>query len=324
MVRDSFINGLTSTSVRRRLLENRKLDLRTAFDQASALEMEHRHPQAYEKDSGVQVMSVSPGLSNKASLQHGQSTHDSLATINKPCFFCEGKTLHLRKNCPARNSICFKCQKNRHFARCCKSNCFLVEDMASTSSLKQQFCAIQPAPSCLSHATISSFFNGYELSTVIDSGSSLSFVNDKTVKALKLHVESCKTNVALASSNLKEEILGRCVVDIVIENETYQQASVRIVKKFYTDLLLGSDFQSQHKGVAFQYNGSRADLFEPKINHLNVMSGLGIKPGMWKRKRWKRYFLCGSGSGSAKNPPFSLPHGRKEWRKKRNWFCYPS
>ena len=67
-------------------------------------------------------------------------------------------------------------------------------------------------------------------------------------------------------------------MDIVIENETYQQVSVEIMKNLCTDLLLGSDFQSQHKRVVFQYNGSRADLFVPKINHLNVMSELGIKP----------------------------------------------
>ena len=149
--------------------------------------------------------------------------------------------------------------------------------MASTSSLKQQFCAIQSAPSCLSHATISSFVNGYELSTVIDSESLFSFINDKTVKALKLHVEPCKTNVALVSPNLKEEILGRCVVDIVIENETYQQVSVRIMKNLCADLLLGGDFQSQHKRVVFQYNGSRADLF-PKINHLNIMTNWESNP----------------------------------------------
>ena len=116
MVRDSFINGLTSTSICQRLLENRELDLQKAFAQASALEMAQRHSQAYEKDSGVQVMSVPPGLSNEASLQHGHNTQGSLATVNKPCFFCGGTTLHLRKNCPACNSICFKRQKKRHFS----------------------------------------------------------------------------------------------------------------------------------------------------------------------------------------------------------------
>ena len=67
-------------------------------------------------------------------------------------------------------------------------------------------------------------------------------------------------------------------MDIVIENETYQQVGVVIMKNLCIALLLGGDFQSQHKRVVFQYNGFRADLFVPKINHLNVMSESGIKP----------------------------------------------
>ena len=92
--------------------------------------------------------------------------------------------------------------------------------MASTSSLEQQSCAILSAPSCLSHATFSSFVYGNKLSTAIDSGSLLSFINDETVRALRFLAEPFKTNVALVSSNLKKEILGRCVVDIVIQNKT--------------------------------------------------------------------------------------------------------
>ena len=53
----------------------------------------------------------------------------------------------------------------------------------------------------------------------------------------------------------------------------------------------------------------------------SVFFDAGFKPGMWKQKRWKRSFFCGS--RSAKNPPLLLPHRREEWREKRNWFCYP-
>ena len=67
-------------------------------------------------------------------------------------------------------------------------------------------------------------------------------------------------------------------MDIFIRNETYQQVSVGNMKNLCTDLLLGSDFRSQHKPVVFHCNGSRADLFVPKINHLNIMPELGIKP----------------------------------------------
>ena len=50
------------------------------------------------------------------------------------------------------------------------------------------------------------------------------------------------------------------------------------MKNLCTNLLLGGDFQSQNKRVVFQYNGSKADLFVPNINHLNAMPELGIKP----------------------------------------------
>ena len=137
---------------------------------------------------------------------------------------------------------------------------------------------IQPATFCLFHATTWSFVNGCALSTAINSGSSLTFINDDTVNALWFHVEPYKTNVALASCNLKGEVLGRCVVDIVTQNETYQQVGVGILKDLCIDLLLKGDFQSQHNRAVFQYYGSKADLFVPNISHLNVKSKFETKP----------------------------------------------
>ena len=41
-IRDAFINGLTSNNICQRLLENKTLDLQTAFDQARALDIAQR------------------------------------------------------------------------------------------------------------------------------------------------------------------------------------------------------------------------------------------------------------------------------------------
>ena len=43
LIRDAFINGLLSSHIRQRLLENKTLDLRTAVEQACALEAAQRH-----------------------------------------------------------------------------------------------------------------------------------------------------------------------------------------------------------------------------------------------------------------------------------------
>ncbi|XP_041364204.1 uncharacterized protein LOC121379622 [Gigantopelta aegis] len=39
LIRDAFINGISSPLIRQRLLENKQLDLSTAFDQANALDL---------------------------------------------------------------------------------------------------------------------------------------------------------------------------------------------------------------------------------------------------------------------------------------------
>ena len=39
LIQDTFINGLASPLIRQRILENKQLDLQTAFDQANALDL---------------------------------------------------------------------------------------------------------------------------------------------------------------------------------------------------------------------------------------------------------------------------------------------
>ena len=47
-------------------------------------------------------------------------------------------------------------------------------------------------------------------------------------------------------------------------------------------------------------------IFQAIANHVGRI--VFLEPGMWKRKRWKRSFFCGSGSRSAKILPLPLPH----------------
>ncbi|XP_042243366.1 uncharacterized protein LOC121880275 [Homarus americanus] len=48
LVRDAFINGLSSANVRQRLLENQALTLSQAFDQAKALDLAQRTSEAFQ------------------------------------------------------------------------------------------------------------------------------------------------------------------------------------------------------------------------------------------------------------------------------------
>ena len=50
-IRDAFITGLQSNAIRQRLLENRTLDLDTAFDQARSLESAQKNVESYANNN---------------------------------------------------------------------------------------------------------------------------------------------------------------------------------------------------------------------------------------------------------------------------------
>ena len=52
-IRDAFINGITSNHIRQRLLENKTLDLNTAYDQTLTLEMAQRQLASYSQPDSV-------------------------------------------------------------------------------------------------------------------------------------------------------------------------------------------------------------------------------------------------------------------------------
>ena len=176
-------------------------------------------------------MAVPTHNSDENSSSSDEKDHTaSVSKPKKPCYFCGSKSPHCNctaRNCPARNALCFKCQKKGHFFKCCKSQ---RSSAAASSFSFQQMCAIKIAPSCLSYSTIKSFVQGHELSTIIDSGSSMSFINDVTAKTINLPIQSCRDGISLASSSTRGQIVGHCVVDLTIQGKKYEQIALGVVK----------------------------------------------------------------------------------------------
>jgi len=50
---------------------------------------------------------------------------------------------------------------------------------------------------------------------LFDTGSSSSYVNQKTAKALGLCVEPSVSELVMAASNLQGKVLGQCIVDVI-------------------------------------------------------------------------------------------------------------
>ena len=89
-VRDAFINGLHDSEIRQRLLENRTLDLETAFGQARAMDLARQNSEFYQSISKSTSMHFNAAEINTfAAIVHFQLFCDHLSgAIGFSAIFC--------------------------------------------------------------------------------------------------------------------------------------------------------------------------------------------------------------------------------------------
>jgi hypothetical protein len=81
-IRDSFINGIQSTYIRQRLLENNTLDLCTAYDQVRALALAQQHSASYEGNSASSPCNFTALRPNNNLENRSMNDDDSAAQCN--------------------------------------------------------------------------------------------------------------------------------------------------------------------------------------------------------------------------------------------------
>lgn len=103
-IRDSFISGLRSASIRQRLLENKTLDSTTMFDQARSLEAAQKNSESFHSEPyrvlGAASDDVQSVVSDSCRVMAASRSSQCLK-----CFFC-GSTRHPQLKCPAKEAVC--------------------------------------------------------------------------------------------------------------------------------------------------------------------------------------------------------------------------
>ena len=106
----------------------------------------------------------------------------------------------------------------------------------------------------------------------------MSFITDVTAKTINLPTKPCRDEVSLASYSTQGQIVGHCVVDLTIQGKKYEQIAIGVRIGLCTNLLLGGNFQKQHKRVVIHYNGSKSDHVVSKNQHLSAVVASDVKP----------------------------------------------
>ncbi|XP_048589516.1 uncharacterized protein LOC125573188 [Nematostella vectensis] len=258
LIRDSFINGLNSPFIRQRLLENRELDLKTAFDQANALDLAQKNSDSYSVPLQTASVSAVPEQIEAQNPDHEVPVTAAAYRPSKRCYFCGGP-LHNRKDCPAKNCSCNNCGKGGHYAKVCKSK-------GAAKGTAASICSISAAcPESLAQASVEASIAGHSLTALVDTGSSGSYINEGVVQRHGLQVnKSTVQSVSMALSFITTQVTGHCLVDLTVKEHTYPSVRLGVLKNLCSDVILGLDFQRSHNSVITQFGGTQPDL---KITH---------------------------------------------------------
>ena len=271
-IRDAFISGLQSQTIRQRLLEMKSLDLPTVFTNARSLEMAEKQSQTYHPSSVT--TSASTSVNN---IEPSPADNESLlaATANKQkCFFC-GYQRHPRSKCPARDESCKLCNKKGHFAKVCRSggkSDFIAATHLSTIITAASPSLIAASPASLSKAIIITTVNGNPCKALIDTGSSESYIAEDKVKSLKLPIHSSKKTISMASVNLSSTTKGHCLVSLQHQDQMYEDFRLSVLPGLCTDIILGHDFLDQHQGLQMPFRGKKPIFSVCGLTAANVTS----------------------------------------------------
>ena len=175
MIRDSFINGLSSSYIRQSLLESIQLTLEQAHDKARTLDLAQKNSETYSQNTQP---TVAAALTSEIIEPDSPESQSSIAALRKgtkqstrkiSCYFCGGPMHASRSLCPARDATCHNCSKTGHFSKVCHSK----KDASLSVIFSPKLCAITAAcPPNLRHASVPVIVNGITMDALIDSCSS--------------------------------------------------------------------------------------------------------------------------------------------------------
>ena len=315
-VRDAFICGILSTAIRQRLLENKDLDLRTAYDQASTLDLAQKTNASVYTPNNPYVAAITPGgetASYRGEIEEGDSEIIAAAPFNPNQQRKTGNNNYnpnagrnnnfQRKARPynqnfnaGKNNACFFCgvvpYHKRSVCPAREVTCFrcatpghyakLCRSIpASNATIHTASCisiGTTKIPSGLSHAATSVTVGDRTLNALIDSGASENFINDEIAKSLSLKIFPLSKNVSMAQSSFNSRSNGYVVVDFKLDLNGKHYTSIRltIMENLCCDFVLGWEFQSRHKKVTFEYGGDLPELIVKSADACFVLKAADV------------------------------------------------
>ena len=269
-IRDAFIAGITSPSVRQRLLESDNLTLQHVFDKARSLEEAQRNA---EQITGTYPSFTSVSSNAAAINATGSETkeqcltidEENVAAVREKCYFC-GNNKHARKLCPARDAVCYKCQKRGHFAKICRSKRRSIDEISAA------LFGMSIAKKSSNKTSFPVKINGIPAHALFDTGSTNSHVSENVANRLNLEIFPEEKSVGLAIKGHTSNSIGKCEAEIELKDRKYANVCLSVLQGLLTDVVLGQDFMQQHEGINIHFGGDKPILELGALKPLKAIS----------------------------------------------------
>jgi len=211
-VRDAFISIIASHAIRQRLLEQSILAIDDAFEKARALDTAKKNSEVYAKP-GRYYSATRPleELDVRAPRKLNNDTTFAAYTSAR-CAFCGRDKKHNIAKCSAR-SVCFRCHRKGILQGRVKNQQkgwmphpprlrYFILRYPQCSKLRRVPVAVSDSYVCRKH-----------MSTLVESGSSLSYMNEITAKMLNLPIHRSTIGVSMTVGSL----LGKSVDSVMLD-----------------------------------------------------------------------------------------------------------
>lgn len=115
------------------------------------------------------------------------------------------------------------------------------------------------ASNYLRKSIVESKVNGVKLNALINTGSSLSFINYLLLRNVISRMPYLG-RITMANSSLSTEIIDRCNVKLEMKGHTYSEVEMLVMKNFCSDAIIGHDTLQSHSLVDIVFQGRRPAL----------------------------------------------------------------
>ena len=257
LIQDALVAGVKSDIIRMRLLEQTDEDatLENCISLASAIELSSDYNRSFRGTEGLDSsVPSSEAASDLCSTgRQPTSTVNEGGQVRNKCQFC-GLRGHPRRNCPARNDSCHKCQKKGHWATACRSQLAVTQQAQPEESSVSALSSVLLAAGGSSDAFYALVKVGKkEFLGLVDSGASESFISYEAARQCDGKITMTASATQLADKT-KLPILGHIDLTMQVNAETYS-TRLKIAKSLLADIIIGMDFLGQHSVVQLETKG---------------------------------------------------------------------